>query len=226
MLHTDEIAQIAIFNNDYLQDDDNDFKNYTKEGVNKQHLYIINDKEIKENDYILYNIHCGYGLSDYNTYNNECIVTKYNKAVHPNIKYCKKIIATTDISLTSLQIDKEWITEEGIHKGKLKNGLPKISLEFISKFIKAYNEGNPITEVMVEYEQIPGKCHCGGICNDTCGDIDALKLKVNPKDNTITIKHCKESWNREEVKQLFNKGFEYLTLHTKEEFNNWIEQTL
>jgi len=27
-------------------------------------------------------------------------------------------------------------------------------------------------------------------------------VKVNPKDNTITIKKLKDSWNREEVKKL------------------------
>ena len=26
-----------------------------------------------------------------------------------------------------------------------------------------------------------------------------LRLKVNPKDNTITIKKVKDSWNREEI---------------------------
>jgi len=93
-----------------------------------------------------------------------------------------KIIATTDPTL------------------KLRNlTLPTSSSQFINKFVEEYNKGNIITEVMIEF-------------NDEILNEDFSKtpiqvnikqtLKVNSKDNTITIKKVKESWNLAEVKQL------------------------
>lgn len=55
---------------------------------------------------------------------------------------------------------------------------------------------------------------------------DIELLKVNPKDNTITIRKVKDSWTREEVeaiveKALFAKGAWY-----PEEIKEWIEENL
>ena len=61
---------------------------------------------------------------------------------------------------------------------------------------------------------------------------DPIKLKVNPKDNTITIKKVKESWNREEAielcKKSFDKGLKAESFQLDMDFNfyNWIEQNL
>jgi len=139
----------------------------------------------------------------------------------------KKIIATTDSSLLLPLITfKEW-------DGKPRN-LPQPSPEFIQKYIKAYNERNPITEVMVEYEDnhtINRNCHnCGYyrhskawgeyLCRNeyksfsscdrsvlywTPSDDVVYQPKVN-KDNTITIRRVKDSWTREEVETLL-QGF-------------------
>lgn len=54
MLPTEKATNIAIFNNDYLQDDDNNFRNYTKEGVNKQHLYIVSNDKINKDGELCY----------------------------------------------------------------------------------------------------------------------------------------------------------------------------
>ena len=134
-----------------------------KEGVNLKNttvqfwnLYIISDDEIKENNTHFYNPHSG----------QLHISGNHTDYIAINKNGCKKIIATTDVSL----------------------GLPQPSKQFIQKYIEEYNKGRIIEDILVEYDcdhnQIPIKV------------IDVLK--VNPKDNTITIKKVKDSWTREE----------------------------
>ena len=121
-----------------------------------QHFYIISDDEIKENNTHFYNPHSG----------QLHISGNHTDYIAINKNGCKKIIATTDVSL----------------------GLPQPSKQFIQKYIEEYNKGRIIEDILVEYDcdhnQIPIKV------------IDVLK--VNPKDNTITIKKVKDSWTREE----------------------------
>lgn len=141
-----------------------------------QNLYFISDEEIKEGDWY-YN---------HKEYYKGC----YRRTPETDDKSYldfKKIIATTDKSLN----------------------LPQPSQSFIEKYIEEYNKGNVITEVMVEYEGICSNCeeyHEQSIlCSDRDGfdaQIEPFRLKVNPKDNTITIRKIKDSWNREEVIRL------------------------
>lgn len=100
------------------------------------------------------------------------------------------IIATTD---TSLKINK---FNGGVFK-ELEYSLPNLSQQFIEDYIKEYNKGNVITEVEVEYES-------KNISDDKGFFNLADILNINP-DNTINIKPTKDSWSREEVKQLLNK---------------------
>lgn len=63
-----------------------------------------------------------------------------------------------------------------------------------------------------------------------------LRLKVNPKDNTITIKRVKDSWNRQEMEEkirlAFKAGMERESLlrrgFKKEALteSQWIEQNI
>ena len=100
--------------------------------------------------------------------------------------------------------------------------LPKPSQSFIEKYIEKYNKGEQITDVLVEYwahtEEHP-------------------QLKINPKDNTITIKPVKDSWNREEVVQLASNafraghargfsGYPMTENWTKQTLDDWIKQNL
>ncbi len=66
--------------------------------------------------------------------------------------------------------------------------LPTVSDHFIAYYIEAYNRAKPITDVLVEYE------------NDT------LRLF----GNAIFAKTPKNSWNREEVYDIFNEYLNYL----------------
>lgn len=109
----------------------------------------------------------------------------------------KKIIATTD----RLEIPYQWSI------------IPQPSEGFIQKFVESYNSGNQISEVDVEYNHLL-----------TTFGIDEESLKINPKDNTITIKKAKDTWSRDEVINLL------------QQFNNdksgafdctkWIEENL
>jgi len=53
------------------------------------------------------------------------------------------------------------------------------------------------------------------------------RLRVNPKDNTITIKRVKESWNREEVEKLIMKyALEEHDVVISPALGEWLKQNL
>ncbi len=182
--------------------------NSPRHNLYHKHLYIISDDKIKKDDWYIY--------LKYNT-----IIQK--KDALPLEDNCKKIIATTD---TSLRIYEPCIQCDGTSEttfsgtyttqkkcdlcSQLKypntKALPQPSQQFIEKYIESYNKGEVITDVLVEYE-IQRQCvKCKTIRSHylcKCGEQDnyenTLQLKINPKDNTITIKKVKDSWSREEL---------------------------
>ncbi|MGV8961837.1 MAG: hypothetical protein ACOH2V_00380 [Candidatus Saccharimonadaceae bacterium] len=200
-----------------------------------QHLYIISNEEIKKDDWF---IHPDSDLSTTSTGGYEILqCTKrdanfiwYEKLtvpgvstiaqpfrVHVNFKP-KKIIATTDTSLRVISLT---------HFGALLQP----SSSFIEAYIKAYNEGNPITEVMVEYE--------GYICKNGhymdyqttcayphCNEYNHLQLKVNSKDNTITIHRIKDSWTTEGVYSIMQQYMEYCTWRGYITPMDWVKNNL
>lgn len=174
-----------------------------------QHLYITSDDETKKGDY---------GLSKLNE------IVRFEKNFDP--KLYKKIIATTN---SSLKIAREDSDTNSIWKidGAL---LPQPSQSFIEKYIIEYNTGNIITDVMVEY---------GYTVNKSMGHFHQEReyfLKVNSKDNTITIRKTKTSWSREEVDILCRKafllyksddtGYPGVIKSSKEKEDKWIEENL
>ncbi len=188
-----------------------------------QHLYIISDDEIKEGDWY---------------YNSR--LKQIFQAIR-NSGYSKKtddykIIATTDTSLNY---------ETPFYGMDEDNNFPQPSQQFIEKYIESYNAGQVITDVLVEYENnydLEYYTPQGGI--ECCKKIDNWKLKINSKDNTITIKKLKDnsqhayskqlkrnktSWNREEVKSLFrNFRTDVLPFGQVNDFelNQWISNNL
>ena len=163
-----------------------------------QHLYIISDDEIKEN-----NTHF------YNPYSGQLHISgNHTDYIAINKNGCKKIIATTDVSL----------------------GLPQPSQQFIQKYIEGYNKGNVITDVLVEELRSSD----GYYDEQDIWYWKTLGLKINPKDNTITIKKVKDSYSREEVIEFGNKVKEYCkdgwkpdSLHRVFfEWDKWIEENL
>ena len=108
------------------------------------------------------------------------------------------------------------------------------SQQFIEEFIEEYNQENIITDVLVEYEnKFDGKEYVDEL--DAYG-YDKVKsiLKINRKDNNITIKIAKDSWSREEVIEFANKVKEYCENGWKSdslhrvffEWDKWIEENL
>ena len=105
----------------------------------------------------------------------------------------REVLATTD---TSLKIDNP-----NYDIGRLAYiTLPQPSQQFIQKFVEEYNRGNIITNVLVEYELVSNEEYFLNTINpdDDVPYFDE-NLKINPKDNTITIKKVKDSWTREEI---------------------------
>ncbi len=154
------------------------------------HLYFLSDEEIKEGDWV-YCLREGF---------EPVLKQKVNPIGVNNDKMFKKIIATTDTSLGN-----PYSGDKDAEKSSLYElySLPQPSQSFIEKFVEEYNKGNVITEVMVEYEEILGD---EGIIAFALGQTDK-RLKVNPKDNTITIRKVKDSWNREEMLNLLESAW-------------------
>jgi hypothetical protein len=164
-----------------------------------QHLYFLSDDEIKEGDWV-------YRFDSKDIFKADAyLIYLINIG---STEFCKKIIVTTDKKLfINIPDSKHY------NSGMYTRSLPEPSKGFIQKFVDSYNSGNPIIEVDVEYNHL----------SSTTG-INEEWIKVNTKDNTITIKKVKDSWGRDEVVNLL------------QQFNNdksgvfdctgWIEENL
>ena len=181
-----------------------------------QHLYIISDDEIKEGDW------CYDKRPDENGDLVDIVYQVKNIEFELRTSTEKKIIATTDSSLEIF--DKELSNR---HSVKVNILLPQPSQQFIEKFIEEYNRGNVITDVLIEYELISNEEYFGNTVNlDYDVPYFDEKLKINPKDNTITIKKVKDSWNREEVENLIYAAMKDRCYTTVSEWRKWIEENL
>jgi hypothetical protein len=167
------------------------------------HLYILSDEPIKEGDWYL-------GVSNTLHQATSHGIASLASAT-PKVK---KIIATTD----------ELLFGSGEGLDYLPEHIPQPSQSFIKKYIERYNAGDPITHGMVEY-------HVG--FDNIDNPVDFCILKVNPKDNTITIRSVKDTWSREEVVAVLYKRLEDSSTNSepfnrmlKEQLAKWIEENL
>lgn len=206
---------------------DKPIETYKMNGNNQisyaQHLYILSDEEVKEGDWV----YCSNG--------NIKQITKDNLG-DKFIENWKKIIATTN----KLNIHPN--IADSYRSG---NWLPQPSQSFIEKYVEQYNKGNQIVDLLVGYEEeywaarnqfnpnsidfkvytLEDKEKYQGVMFD----YHPVKLKINSKDNTITIKKVKESWNRDEVAALLNSlyvefaAYPIMNIDLK---NKWIEENL
>lgn len=207
LLPTEKASQICIYNKELYYVIDGEF-NLNRD---KYNIYITTDDKIEKGDYF------------YNTELNR--VVEATSIKYPNER--NKIIATTDTSLNSTQVVKEFITKEGIHKAKLKSGLPKPSQQYIELYIESYNKDKVIESIMVEYET----------SNKMSEHYVTNRILIN-QDNTINIKQIKDSWNREEViYNVIKHRNDFLKFKTssyynpndkeiKEWENNWVKENL
>jgi hypothetical protein len=148
---------------------------YRKECI-KQYLYFLSSEEIKEEDWIL-NI-------------NTNSVTQHTG--HGSMEWWNKIIATTEIELGTLEYSKRCMKSYFYH-------LPQPSPKFVKAYIEAFNKGEKIEKVLVEYKVIENWKH-----PEFVGTNNILKLNSS---NEITIKKVKSSWTREDVVDLCKKAY-------------------
>ena len=174
-----------------------DSKGIVKTKNKNGHLYVLSNDEIKLFD-------CVYN-------NKENIVEQINSKTqlifvleeNKENQTFKKVIATTNKTLSQTS----------------RTEIPQPSQQFIEEFIEEYNRGNIITDVLVEYEE--GKSYSG---NE--GLIIKEWLKINPKDNTITIKKVKDSYTKEEVENLIYTAMKDRCYTTIAEWKKWLEENL
>ena len=145
-----------------------------------QHLYFLSDEEIKEGDWCIMLDSFGNVFSNPQQYNDP-------KTQHLN-KGLRKIIATTDDSI------------DGFYRGYAYQ-LPQPSESFIEAFVESFNKGQQITEVMVECETVTDWDNYTTIPvgNGGATHKEKQQLKINPKDNTITIRKVKDNFEKTDV---------------------------
>lgn len=150
-----------------------------------QHICITSNEEIKEGDWYIILMENG-NHEIHRKGDNDKSGINWKAIDSPWVKDSKKIIATTDNSLT--------YQFEQMDYSMKSYRLPQPSQSFIERYCSEYNKGNQIKDILVEVEEK----YINGI-----NMIDGMefKLKVD-KSNNITIKPIKDSWNREEVKEL------------------------
>ncbi len=164
--------------------------------INPQHLYITSSDEIKEDDWCIH------------THKNLPENTQLRKNIYGTIGsvigrkeyvalYCKKIIATTDPELH-------------------KDGVAKIGLPFIEKYITEYNKGMMIKEVNVEYMDF---CDYEG---EELRDITADWRPKLRSDGTIIIHKIQEVFTKEDLLTAYKAGYFWNGAHPQ--FDTWFEQ--
>ncbi len=156
-----------------------DSKSYEVYGFKIQNLYIVSDEKVKEGDYCKSNPFPICG----NTGILHCSGSGVKQA---NIDNCKKIIATTDKTL----------------------GLPIIPDQFLTDYIKSYNEGKQITEV--ELEMIELKSTHGSTRLELENNLILIdKIKTRPDNTVIIILEDKKLYNKEQLKEFAWKAYKY-----------------
>jgi len=182
MLPTEKASLICLNTNEQLYlskemnmaDDNNEY----------QHLYIISDDEIKEGDWVIHYVNQAPKLVE-----NKMQAVLYTESLE------KKIVATTDKSLNECLICKNTSSSDFNDHDHIN--MPQIPESFIQAYIKAYNEGKPITEVDLEME-------IDYVANATPPtkpmDPTVYKIKTRP-DNTVIV-HQSKMYSRDEVEYL------------------------
>ena len=155
------------------------------------HLYILSDEEIKEGDWYVWLGNkqicqaIGYRETD-----------MYGLNAHVKANDVVKIIATTEL----LQMKPDTVVTEQY--------VPQIPESFLPIYVKAYNEGNPITEVELE-------------CKGT------MSWDIKLTDNNEVVIHLPEEkmYSRDEVKA-FAKKYAERCQAPIQAGDKWIEENL
>lgn len=196
-----------------------------------QHLYVVTDDKLQVGDFI-YNKLSGIGKYIKNEDFNSGIVVIYDKQgfeVAEDVKNVSKILATTD---SSLQIP--FVTpgneELDIYEYTI---LPQPSEQFLDKYIKAYNEGSIISDVLVKYNRVFDTIHLGkpGFPeDDVYWWID--KLDVDHENRISILISERTSWNKDELIEYMWVAYKAADTIFEDEhslrlqFNSWIKKII
>lgn len=153
---------------------------------NNSHLYIVSNDEIKEGDWQYTRLHG---------------ITQAKNLLWSEQEGAKKVVATTDKSLYP-KCDGKCAGNECVCL------MPQLTESFIQAYIKAYNEGKPITEVDLEMEEnTKFKKPLASVYNSTRAILNNLDttytIKTRP-DNTVIV-HQSKMYSRDEVIKLIEK---------------------
>jgi hypothetical protein len=186
---------------------------------NHYELYIVDDSEIKEDDWVVY-------LSSKIPKVHK--INKIDSTFERQRDECKKIISTTD---SNLRINKGDYNEQ---KGKILELLPQPSQQFIQE----YCEKGGIDKLLIEYKGVCSNCNeyhkDSVLCMDTfTGEYDykkePFKLEIN-SNNTINILPIKEKlYTEKEVYEKMVASWIYGEANHGEHYSvreNWIKENL
>lgn len=204
--------------------------NTTEYGFPPQHLYIISDDEIKEGDWV----YDSSSLPQDAPIKRIRIIDDTHYTLYGdtsrNLKcHYKKIVATTDKSIRPVCIKCNTRYGQGNHDCKYPcdhNGnlyFPQLPESFIQAYIKAYNKGNPITEVDLEIE-----LHKWVGSTYPVGHRPTYQIKTRP-DNTVIV-HQSKMYTRDEVEKLcrlaYQQGQEEEAGNPHVSEDKWIQENL
>lgn len=192
-----------------------------------QNIYFLSNEEIKDERILYCNLEKQ--IIDYRGQ----LASPKSILGHSYMRYCKKIIATTDLLLNiNNYSDVDRLID-------FEYNLPQPSQSFIQAFIRAYNEGKIITKVLVEMDNSK-QIYCN-VCNDilvynnrqwkcircksVTNNVSEFKLKVT-SSNEITIKKIKDSWTREEVVALCKSAYKTGTKVNDIDYFEWENRNL
>lgn len=180
-----------------------------------QELYICSKDKIIENEWIIDNGNLRQA--------SKMAVDIYNDS-NNILPKCFKVLATTNkciINTFMTSPSGKYHEDESVLRqtnGYGKSPIYSISNDFIQQFITAYNKGEKIEKVILEY-------YIDGDYEEDNDETPAKILKLNGSE--IIISKAKESWNREEVIQLIKKYHEDCDEYIPSQPPNpaiWLEQ--
>lgn len=185
----------------------------------QHHLYIISNDEIKEGD-VWFNK------------DDQSINTGINWSFANNAPSCNKVIATTNESLKLKKYNS--FNSCCRNKEECHCSLPQLSQSFVIKYVEKYNAGQPIVDIMVECNQYFGDKLISSkedyefyIRHGSYSETNKWKEKLKvDKNNCITIKPVKDSWNREEVERLIRLAMQFRGYTSEYEVRNFVENNL
>lgn len=234
MLQTPQKTRIQKFGAS-LRDNKNPLLPHVREILGYyQELYFVDDSPIKSGDCFIMN---GCILRQCKSTNNEpftipTIIDTIDGIHHVSV--CKKVISCTDKSLKLNDLGSSILNHKryGLNWENHVRNLPQPSDSFIDSYIKAFNEGNPIKFVMVDWEEkgywMNLESHSMAVKPEWINTHDELKVD---KNNTITITRCKENYSAEEVNKILDSFAERFVANTdmaykQKDIADWKTQNL